>query len=250
MSTFLVPHTPVTSAPNALAICTANVPTPPDAPLIKTCLPWLDLPLIAQQLEGGGGGHPDGCGLREREVGRLRHEVVRSSARILGEGARAPAEDLIAHLELRHVLADGLHCPCDIRSWNTVLWPAQPGKQAEDVGHASHQEPVPDVDGGRVNAHHHLVILDHWLGDVLEREDRLGRAVLLLDDCPHHLSLRCRSGIVLDAVGSHNLGHGNLLGGATPILAQPSLGRRSVGKGADRGIPGGELTLTDIQCIP
>jgi len=34
MSTFGVLHTPVTSAPNDLAICTANVPTPPDAPLI------------------------------------------------------------------------------------------------------------------------------------------------------------------------------------------------------------------------
>jgi NADPH:quinone reductase-like Zn-dependent oxidoreductase len=32
ISTFLVLHTPVTSAPNALAICTANVPIPPDAP--------------------------------------------------------------------------------------------------------------------------------------------------------------------------------------------------------------------------
>src|SRR5256885_3305866 len=30
-------------------------------------LPWLDLALIAQQLEGGGGGYPDGSGLRERE---------------------------------------------------------------------------------------------------------------------------------------------------------------------------------------
>ncbi len=77
----------------------------------------------------------DGCGLLEREVGWLGREVVRSSARILGKGARAPAKDLIAHFELRHVLADGLHRPCDIRSWNTVLWPAQPGKQAEDVGH-------------------------------------------------------------------------------------------------------------------
>ena len=35
MSTFLVLHTPVTSAPNDLAICTANVPIAPDAPLIK-----------------------------------------------------------------------------------------------------------------------------------------------------------------------------------------------------------------------
>src|SRR5579864_1198266 len=42
ISTFLVLHTPVTSAPNDLAICTANVPTPPAAPLIKTFCPgWI-----------------------------------------------------------------------------------------------------------------------------------------------------------------------------------------------------------------
>src|SRR5208283_598471 len=39
ISTFLVLHTPVTAAPNDLAICTANVPTPPAAPLIKTLTP-------------------------------------------------------------------------------------------------------------------------------------------------------------------------------------------------------------------
>src|SRR6478735_369465 len=39
MSTLSVLHTPVTSAPEDLAICTANVPTPPDAPMINTCCP-------------------------------------------------------------------------------------------------------------------------------------------------------------------------------------------------------------------
>ena len=32
-------HTPVTSAPYALAICTANVPTPPEVPMTRTCWP-------------------------------------------------------------------------------------------------------------------------------------------------------------------------------------------------------------------
>src|SRR5919201_1884369 len=36
-----VPHTPVTSAPSALAIWTAMVPTPPEAPLIRTRVPAL-----------------------------------------------------------------------------------------------------------------------------------------------------------------------------------------------------------------
>ena len=34
-------HTPVTSAPWALAICTAKLPTPPDAPMMSTfCPAW------------------------------------------------------------------------------------------------------------------------------------------------------------------------------------------------------------------
>src|SRR3569623_372407 len=37
--TFGVLHTPVTSAPSALAICTAKDPTPPDAPTTSTRLP-------------------------------------------------------------------------------------------------------------------------------------------------------------------------------------------------------------------
>ena len=36
---FRVLHTPVTSAPNAFAICTANVPIPPEAPLMSTAWP-------------------------------------------------------------------------------------------------------------------------------------------------------------------------------------------------------------------
>ena len=39
MSTFLVLQTAVTSVPSALAIWTANDPTPPDAPLIRTRCP-------------------------------------------------------------------------------------------------------------------------------------------------------------------------------------------------------------------
>ena len=37
-------RTPVTSAPSALAICTANVPTPPPAPLISTVIPGWTFP--------------------------------------------------------------------------------------------------------------------------------------------------------------------------------------------------------------
>src|SRR5215467_470009 len=38
-------HTAVTLAPDALAICTANDPTPPAAPMIITCCPGCTRPL-------------------------------------------------------------------------------------------------------------------------------------------------------------------------------------------------------------
>src|SRR5215475_10073798 len=38
-------HTPVTLAPDALAICTANDPTPPAAPITITCCPGCTRPL-------------------------------------------------------------------------------------------------------------------------------------------------------------------------------------------------------------
>ena len=53
VSTFLVLHTAVTSAPKALAICTANVPTPPDAPSIKNLAAWPDPSLVAKTLQRG-----------------------------------------------------------------------------------------------------------------------------------------------------------------------------------------------------
>src|SRR5438874_13396227 len=45
MSKFVVLHTPVTFAANDFALCTANVPTPPAEPLIKTFCPCRIRPL-------------------------------------------------------------------------------------------------------------------------------------------------------------------------------------------------------------
>src|SRR5207249_6891994 len=51
MSKFVVLHTPVTFAANDFAICTANVPTPPAAPLIKTFCPCRIRPLSRRRSE-------------------------------------------------------------------------------------------------------------------------------------------------------------------------------------------------------
>ena len=76
-STFAVLHTPVTSAPNAFAICTAKLPTPPDAPMISTFSPGLDAPVVADGLQRGEPGDGDGGRLLEGEVRRLRRRACR-----------------------------------------------------------------------------------------------------------------------------------------------------------------------------
>ena len=52
LSTLPVLHTAVTSAPSAFAIWIANVPTPPDAPLISTLLAGLQLFPCPEALAG------------------------------------------------------------------------------------------------------------------------------------------------------------------------------------------------------
>src|SRR5215210_3756686 len=52
MSTLPVLQTPVTCAPSALAICTANVPTPPEAPMTSTLWPAWTCPLSRRACHG------------------------------------------------------------------------------------------------------------------------------------------------------------------------------------------------------
>lgn len=132
---------------------------------------WLKLADIAKHVEGDASGLGNGRGLLEREVHRLRHEVVLASTHILGEGTLAPAEYLITWLNLRHVLADRFNLPRDIRAPNTVPWFAQPVRHADDVRQASHDGPVSPIDGSRVNAYQHLIVVDYRLVDVRKFED-------------------------------------------------------------------------------
>lgn len=129
----------------------------------------LDLSVVAESLQGRDGRDRNGGGVLERHVGRLRHEVVLSRERVLGEGAIAPAEHLIAGLEPRHVRADCLDVPCDIPPRDELLRFVQPGAgDANEVRLAGDDVPVEGVDTGRADAHEHLVVPDRRLIDVLE----------------------------------------------------------------------------------
>ncbi len=184
MSMFRVLHTPVTSAPNALAIWTANVPTPPDAPLMSTFWPGCTLPWSRSSWRAVVAETPRAAACSNVRLAGLGDEVVRWSTHVLGEGACRPAEDLVARSELGHILADRLDGARDIGPRDPVLRPARAGREAQEVGQAPDEDPVPDVDRCRVDAHQHLAITDGRLVDVLELECFL-RAVVVLDDRLH-----------------------------------------------------------------
>ena len=127
-------QTPVTSAPNDFAICTAKVPTPPEAPLIKTFCPGWRSPLITQSLQGGQRGQGHGRRLLERQVGRLRRQQVSRDTGVLGTATRRdlssricsearprPPEYLIAWAELGHGLAHRLNLPRQVPRQNVAL---------------------------------------------------------------------------------------------------------------------------------
>jgi hypothetical protein len=75
-STFLVLHTPVTSAPKDFAICTANVPTPPDAPLIKTFCPGRTLPSSRMACRAVSAARGTAAACSNVRVGRFQHQQV------------------------------------------------------------------------------------------------------------------------------------------------------------------------------
>ena len=91
--------------------------------------------------------------------------------RILGKGAVAPAERLIARLELRNAAADRFHLPGQIESGSLVLRLEQPDRRTHRIGDAPENVPVADLDGGGANPHQHLVVFWFRLVEVLEPQD-------------------------------------------------------------------------------
>jgi hypothetical protein len=168
-----------------LAICKAKVPTPPDAPLIRTFCPGLHLAVIAKRLQRGQGRRGHGRGLLERQVVRLGNKLVLLGTRVFGACAAAPAEHLVARLEARHVLADGLDAPCQIDPHDEVLLRSrEPDVHPDGEGRAPHGEVVTGGQRCRVDAHQHVVIGGNRPVDLLEFE-HVRRAVAGLDDGLH-----------------------------------------------------------------
>ena len=157
-STLLVLHTPVTSAPSALAICTANVPTPPDAPMISTLLPRLYLPVVAHGLQGGERrrrGRPRPARRRcSPACGRACPPGRRRTRRTSPRQCRTPRRPT---REPGHGLADRLDAACDLPAPDSVLRTAEPvTQQPHRVRQAGHDVPGAPVHAGRVHPQQHL----------------------------------------------------------------------------------------------
>jgi hypothetical protein len=158
------------------------VPTPPDAPLTG-----LNGPVVAQELEGGRRGNADrGC-LLEREIAWLLDQVFLTRLDEFGKCAAAPTEHLVAGPKTRDLRPDGLDRPCEVGSRNRVLRLSEAGGEAHHERGACHQDPVADMDGGRMHADQDVVCADLGQGDVPCVQD-LGRAVTVLNDRLHHVS--------------------------------------------------------------
>ena len=195
-STFVVLHTPVTCAPKALAICTANVPTPPDAPTISTCCPGRTRPASRSAWRAVSPRDPDDGCLIEGHARGLARELVLAGGRVLREGASADAEHLIADLEPAHIRAGRHDRARDVESGNRVLGPAQAEPhEANQIRLARHQVPRTAVEPGSGYPNEDLVVPHRGPVDLFDAE-HVGGAVLGLDDRPHPLApnrgRRCR----------------------------------------------------------
>jgi hypothetical protein len=124
---FLVLQTAVTSVPNVLAIWTANVPTPPDAPFISTRRARPIRPFR----------RPVGWFQRQRLLRRNREFRVRTEA--------APgefSEHVVARTELGDVAASCFDAPGDIVTNDLEFWFAKPSDETEWQWRPAQQMPV------------------------------------------------------------------------------------------------------------
>src|SRR5688572_3262711 len=106
-STLPALHTPVTFAPNALAICTAKVPTPPEAPTISTVCPGSSRPRSRRPCRAVTAEMGAAAACSKVRLAGLGGQPVRAGGRVLGERAVARAVHLVARREAGHAGADG-----------------------------------------------------------------------------------------------------------------------------------------------
>ena len=184
MSTFLVLQTPVTSAPYDLAICTANVPTPPRRAVNQDLLSRSNLPFVAKTLQPGECRHRYRSCLRERHAMWLDNQCRLVATHILRKGPAAGTEHVIAWFELRYVPADRFDLTGNIDAKSFVLWFAQPCQYAKAVRPTLQHAPVKRIDGRCANFYQYFIVFSNWLLEV-DGLDDVRRSVSEMDGGSH-----------------------------------------------------------------
>src|SRR6266481_1731289 len=111
----------------------------------------LNMPLVTKTLQRSECRYRYGRGLFERDVLWFDDECRLGSAKILGKGSFAQAEDGIAWFELGDVLADGFDLAGHINAGSFDFWFAQPEQYASDVRSAFHEVRVKRIDACRAD---------------------------------------------------------------------------------------------------
>ena len=181
-------HTPVTSAPNAFASCTAIGANAAGRTEDQDPLAWLDATDVGQGLQSGERRRSE----RLRPATKLRFAGLGASlssrrGRVLGEGAVGDAEHLVAGREPRDRGSDRHDGAGDVESGYPVLRGAEPEtEQSEEVRLAGHHVPGPAVQPRRLDVNEHFVIGDLGPRDLGEAQD-VGGAVR----CPGRSRASC-----------------------------------------------------------
>ena len=143
----------------ASASWTAKLPTPPDAPVTRTCWPASTPADVGDGLEGGERRRPGSTAACSKvRLAGLRGQLVLAGHGVLGEGALADAVDLVAGREPRHRRADRVDGAGQVETDAPVAAATQADGQADSVRRAGHQVPGAAVEPGGVHADQHLAV--------------------------------------------------------------------------------------------
>src|SRR3954447_15903286 len=177
-------HTPVTIPPNAAAICTANDPTPPAAPITSTDCPACTCPWSRTAWSA--------------VVPVIGTVAASSNERFVGFGAslftpaatysaNAPSQMPYTASPTWNVATSGPTAsmrPGDVATTNADLRLRQTARGSERERHPRHVVPISGEEARRLDLEQHLTRTGGRSVDVLEVQD-VRLAVLVLDDRLH-----------------------------------------------------------------
>ena len=181
--------TPVTSESYDLAIWTAKVPMPPEAPLISTCCPawispWWRRPWSAVTAAIGTAAASSNdrfAGFNDMTLNWHRNVFRKAAGTVIQE----VGIDLVAGLELSDAAAHRLHLPGNVTAEDSVLRSQQSESGARKEGLGAHGTPVRRIDRYCQHLHQNFIGGRRGLLD-LRHPQRVRRTVLLAYERLHH----------------------------------------------------------------